>query len=67
MALHALLAPYAWPWFLKYPLVLAVAFAIMLLTYEFLVRYSFIGAILNGKKQKPEKVKRGAPQIVAAE
>lgn len=67
MALHALFAPYAWPWFVKYPLVLAVSFAIMLVSYQVLVRYSFIGAILNGKREKPAKVKAAAPQLAAAE
>lgn len=67
MALQTLVAPYDWPWFAKYPLILGVAFAIMLASYQLFVRYSFIGAILNGKKQKPEKAPRGQPQLSAAE
>lgn len=67
IVLQAALQPYAWPWFVKYPATLAIAFAIMLASYQLFVRYSFIGAILNGKKQKPAKAKRGAPQLVAAE
>lgn len=67
IALQTLLAPYLFPWFAKYPLILAVAFAIMLASYQLFVRYSFIGAILNGKKQRPAKVKRGQPQLAAAE
>jgi hypothetical protein len=39
----------------------------MLVSYQFLVRYSFIGAILNGKREKPAKVKAAAPQLAAAE
>jgi hypothetical protein len=31
------------------------------------VRYSFIGAILNGKKEKPLKAGRGEPNLAAAE
>ncbi len=67
MALHALLAPYAWPWFAKYPLVLAVAFALMLSSYHWLVRYSFIGAILNGKRERPARRANRAPQLAAAD
>jgi hypothetical protein len=67
MALHALVAPYAWPWFVKYPLVLAVAFAIMLVSYQFIVRYSWIGAILNGKRVKPAKAARDSQVLAAAE
>ncbi|MBX9746371.1 MAG: acyltransferase family protein [Hyphomonadaceae bacterium] len=67
MALHALFAPYAWPWFVKYPLVLAIAFAVMLVSYQFLVRYSFIGAILNGKREKPPKRAQGEAVLAAAE
>ena len=67
IALQTLIAPYEWPWFAKYPLILAVAFAIMLASYQWFVRYSFIGSILNGKKQKPAKAKRGEPQLAAAE
>lgn len=67
MALHALVAPYAWPWFVKYPLVLAVAFTIMLVSYQVLVRYSWIGAILNGKRVKPAKAKRTREVLAAAE
>ena len=65
MALQAAFALYDWPWFAKYPLILAIAFAIMLASYQWFVRYSFVGAILNGKKQKPAKVAR--PQLAAAE
>ncbi|MEQ1817648.1 MAG: acyltransferase family protein [Terricaulis sp.] len=67
ISLQILVAPYPWPWFAKYPLILAVAFAIMLASYQLFVRYSFIGTILNGKKQKPAKAKRDAPQLAAAE
>jgi hypothetical protein len=55
MALHALVAPYAWPWFVKYPLVLAVAFAIMLVSYQFIVRYSWIGAIPKSSQRRSRR------------
>ncbi len=67
ISLQILVAPYQWPWFAKYPLILAVAFAIMLASYQLIVRYSWIGSILNGKKQKPAKAQRGASRLAAAE
>ncbi len=67
IALQTLVAPYPYPWFAKYPLILAVAFVIMLASYQWFVRYSFVGSILNGKKQKPVKAKRGEAQLAAAE
>ncbi|WP_395646027.1 acyltransferase family protein [Terricaulis sp.] len=67
LVLQAAFQPYAWPWFFKYPLTLAIAFALMVASYQLFVRYSFIGAILNGKKQKPAKARRGEPHLAAAE
>lgn len=49
LALQAAFAPLAWPWFVKYPLIVAVAFVVMLASYQLLVRHSFIGAMLNGR------------------
>lgn len=66
MALQTALAPYSWPWFAKYPLIVGVAFAIMLASYQLFVRYSFVGAILNGRRTRLSKAQRG-PQLVAAE
>jgi peptidoglycan/LPS O-acetylase OafA/YrhL len=46
-----------WPWWVEYPLILAVAFPIMLASYQVLVRYTWVGAILNGRRQpRPARV-----------
>lgn len=37
-------------WAIKFPLIVAVALAVLLASYHYLVRPTFIGAILNGKK-----------------
>jgi len=50
MVFQVLFANVAWPWFVKFPLMLAIAMALMLLSYQLLVRNSFIGAVLNGKR-----------------
>lgn len=43
-----------WPahWTLKFGLIVAAALAFSLLTYHFLVRYSFIGGLLNGRRYR---------------
>lgn len=66
LVLQAALAPYPLPWFAKYPLIISAAFVIMLASYQWFVRYSFIGAILNGKREKPRRQRRD-PVLAAAE
>lgn len=43
-----------WPvhWSIKFPLIVIVAFALLLLSYEYMVRYTFIGKWLNGRRQE---------------
>jgi glucan biosynthesis protein C len=53
MALQVAVSQLAWPWFAKFALILGVAFPIMFASYQYLVRYSFIGAILNGRRARP--------------
>jgi fucose 4-O-acetylase-like acetyltransferase len=48
----ALLKPLAWSGYGKFGLVVLVAAAASLITYEFFVRYSFIGAVLHGQRQR---------------
>jgi glucans biosynthesis protein C len=39
-----------WPWFVKFGVVIGGVLAISLLTYELLVRHSFVGGWLNGRR-----------------
>jgi len=59
-----------WPasWMLKYPFILVVSFAVLFGSYHLLVRHSFIGQLLNGRKypwRKP-KLEPVAPQATVA-
>ncbi len=46
-----------WPlhWGIKYPFILVVSFGVLFLSYHFLVRPSFIGQLLNGRKYPRKK------------
>ena len=67
IVLQSLSAPIDLPWFLKFPGILAVAMAIMLITYHLFVRFSFIGAVLNGRRFPKAKPPRdGAPSPASA-
>ena len=52
MALQVLVWPLALPAFVKYALVVAGAFAVLLPSYALLVRHTFIGRWLNGARSK---------------
>jgi peptidoglycan/LPS O-acetylase OafA/YrhL len=60
MALQVVVSRLAWPWELKYAVILGVAFPLMFASYELLVRHTFIGSILNGRRY-PWRAPRPAP------
>ena len=51
MALQIWMSQWSWPAEVKFILILGISIPLMLLSYEFLVRYTFIGAILSGRKR----------------
>jgi peptidoglycan/LPS O-acetylase OafA/YrhL len=54
MALQVAVSRLDWPWSIKFAAILVVAFPVMFSSYRFLVRYSVIGAVLNGRRiRKP--------------
>ncbi|MDP6208300.1 MAG: hypothetical protein QGG01_08345, partial [Roseibacillus sp.] len=50
MILQALVSASPLPGLVKFTLICLVSFAFLLLTYRYLVRYTIIGTMLNGKK-----------------
>ncbi len=50
LVLQIVVSQLAWPWWIKFPLILAVAFPIMFASYHYMVRSTFIGAVLNGRR-----------------
>lgn len=50
MVLQAAVSRTPWPWEVKFALILGVGFTLMFASYHFLVRRTFIGAILNGRR-----------------
>ena len=44
------LNPLPWHWTIKYPLQVAATIAVLLVSYRYLVRSTFIGATLNGRR-----------------
>jgi peptidoglycan/LPS O-acetylase OafA/YrhL len=50
MALQVVLSQLDWPGLVKFAIILIVAIPLMLASYHLLVRFSFIGAVLNGRR-----------------
>jgi hypothetical protein len=65
MALQVAVSQLAWAWPLKFAFILGVAFPLMLGSYHLIVRRSFIGAILNGRRA-PASSRAIAPAPAAA-
>lgn len=55
MALQIAVSQLAWPWEAKFLFILGVGLSLMFASYQLFVRYSFIGAILNGRRERPSR------------
>jgi glucans biosynthesis protein C len=53
--LQVAVSPLSWPWPIKFATILVVALPVMLASYHLLVRYTFIGLVLNGRRLRREK------------
>jgi hypothetical protein len=55
MALQVAVSQLDWPWPVKFATILAVAVPVMLASYQLLVRYTFVGIVLNGRRLRRER------------
>lgn len=55
IALQVAVSALDWAWPVKFAVILGVTFPVLFASYHLLVRYSVIGAILNGRRESPRK------------
>jgi peptidoglycan/LPS O-acetylase OafA/YrhL len=55
MALQVAVSQLDWPWPIKFAGILGLALPLMLASYHLLVRFSFIGMVLNGRRLRRER------------
>lgn len=60
VALQVLVSPWQLAWQVKYPLIVVVSLAILVPSYQILVRRTFLGAWLNGRRYGRERNARAA-------
>ena len=51
MALQVAVSQLSWPWPAKFALILGITFPLLFASYHLLVRFTFIGRILNGRRE----------------
>jgi acyltransferase-like protein len=66
MALQVAVSSLDWPWPAKFATILLVAVPVMLGSYQLLVRHTFIGAVLNGRRMPRTEKSTGAAASSAA-
>jgi glucans biosynthesis protein C len=52
LALQTLVMYWPGTWLVKFPFILLLAFSLLLLSYRYLVRFTFLGAVLNGRRYR---------------
>ncbi len=56
------LRPYNLPWWLELVIIMAGSMPILLLSYHYLVRFTWVGAVLNGRRHpKPRQLPPASP------
>ena len=61
-ALQVACSRWALHWSIKWPMILTVALTVLLLSYQYLVRYSFIGRVLNGPRERGQLLRETVPR-----
>jgi glucan biosynthesis protein C len=62
MALQVAVSQRDWPWPVKFAAILLVALPIMLASYQFMVRHTFVGVVLNGRRMRRQQPAAAAPE-----
>ena len=63
-----LLRPFDWHWSIKLAIYVGGSMPILLVTYHWFVRFTWIGAMLNGRRHpRPEKPPPAAPAVLEAQ
>ena len=55
VALQVAVSHLPWPWPIKFATILVVALPVMVASYHLLVRYTFIGFVLNGRSLRRQR------------
>jgi glucan biosynthesis protein C len=63
MVLQVAVSGLDWPWPIKFAAILLIALPLMFASYQLLVRYSFIGTVLNGRRERREST----PAVTSAD
>jgi peptidoglycan/LPS O-acetylase OafA/YrhL len=66
MALQVAVSRLDWPWPAKFAAILVIAFPLMFASYQLLVRYSFIGTVLNGRRTRRNENVAYAAAVVSS-
>jgi glucans biosynthesis protein C len=66
MGYQMALAPLAWPAAVKVPIVVALSFPTLVMSYDLLVRSTWIGALLNGRRYERRYFRRRNPELEPA-
>jgi ABC-type multidrug transport system ATPase subunit/peptidoglycan/LPS O-acetylase OafA/YrhL len=65
--LAAAFAKVPWSWAIKFPLILAITMTVLLASYHYLVRSTWLGEILNGRRYpRAKRARRGASGAILA-
>ena len=65
VALQVAVSHLHWPWPIKFATILLVALPVMLASYHLLVRYTYIGIVLNGRRVRRDRTRTVATGFAA--
>jgi hypothetical protein len=66
LVLHVALSLVAWPTLVKFGIVVTVTTLVCLATYQIMVRHTFVGLVLNGRRGESAREPVAAPAQAGA-